>query len=88
MNTPLIAIEPGFLSQYDELPPAIKKKFRKQLSHLKENPQHPSLKIHKLEGSDFWEFYVDDSYRCVFRQDGNIYRLYFVGTHRLIDRFR
>jgi mRNA-degrading endonuclease RelE of RelBE toxin-antitoxin system len=84
----LIAIEPEFLPQYDELPKDIKKKFKKQISLLKENPKHPSLKIHKLEGSEFWEFYVDDFYRCVFQREGNIYKLYFVGTHKLIDRFR
>jgi len=84
----LIAIEPDFLPQYDEFPREIKKKFRKQIALLKENPKHQSLKIHRLEGSQFWEFYVDDFYRCVFKQDGNVYRLYFVGTHKLIDRFK
>jgi mRNA-degrading endonuclease RelE of RelBE toxin-antitoxin system len=84
----LIAIEPEFLPQYDELSGEIKKKFKKQISLLKENPKHPSLKIHKLEGSEFREFYVDEFYRCVFQQEGNIYKLYFVGTHKLIDRFK
>ena len=84
----ILAIDPEFLPQYDELPRDIKKKFKKQISLLKENPKHPSLKIHKLEGSEFWEFYVDDFYRCVLQQEGNIYKLYFVGTHKLIDRFR
>ena len=88
MSRYLIAIEPDFLLQYDELPKEIKKKFRKQIALLKENPKHQSLKIHRLEGSQFWEFYVDDFYHCVFRQDGNVYRLYFVGTHKLIDRFK
>jgi len=84
----LIAIEPEFLPQYDELPKDIKKKFKKQIALLKDNPKHPSLKIHKLEGSEFREFYVDDFYRCVFQQQGNIYKLYFVGTHKLVDRFK
>jgi mRNA-degrading endonuclease RelE of RelBE toxin-antitoxin system len=84
----LIAIEPEFLPQYDELPKDIKKKFKKQISLLKENPKHPSLKIHKLEGSEFRELYVDDFYRCVFQQEGTLYKLYFVGTHKLIDRFK
>jgi len=48
----LIAIEPEFLPQYDELPKTIKKKFKKQIYLLKDNPKHPSLKIHKIEGSD------------------------------------
>jgi len=84
----LIAIEPEFLPQCDELPKTIKKKFKKQIYLLKENPKHPSLKIHKIEGSDFSEFYVDDFYRCVFQQEGNIFKLYFIGTHKLIDRFK
>jgi mRNA-degrading endonuclease RelE of RelBE toxin-antitoxin system len=84
----LIAIEPEFLPQCDKLPRDIKKKFKKQISLLKENPKHLSLKIHKLEGSEFREFYVDDFCRCVFQREGNIYKLYFVGTHKLIDRFK
>ncbi|MHB8880160.1 MAG: hypothetical protein ACYC69_01470 [Thermodesulfovibrionales bacterium] len=88
MSHYLIAIEPEFLPQYDELPKEIKKKFTKQIGLLSENPKHPSLKIHRLEGSDYWEFYVDDFYRCVFKQEGAIFKLYFVGTHKLIDRFK
>jgi len=44
LNRYLIAIEPEFLPQYDELPKEIRKKFKKQISLLKENPKHPSLK--------------------------------------------
>ena len=87
MNKIIIDIPPNVLSQYDELPKAIKKKFRKQLSFLRENPKHRSLQIHQMEGTDFWEFYVDDGYRCIFKRDGNIYQLYYVGTHGLIDNF-
>lgn len=88
MSKYLIAVETEFLSQYDDLPKDIKKKFKKQIVLLSDNPKHPSLRIHKLEGSDFWEFYVDDFYRCVFKHEGSIYKLYFVGTHKLIDRFK
>ncbi|MEK6777390.1 MAG: DNA helicase [bacterium] len=87
MSKIIIDVTPDFFEQ-SALPKDIKKKFKKQLVFLKENPRHQSLKIHKLEGSDFWEFYVDDFYRCVFQQEGNVYRLYFVGTHKLIDRFK
>jgi len=84
----LNAIEPAFLLRYDGLPIEIRKKFKKQISLLKENPEQPSLKIHKLKGSDVLEFYVDDFYRCVFKQEGSIYRLYFVGILKLIDSFK
>ena len=87
MSSYLIAIEPGFLSQYDDLPKEIKKKFKKQLSYLKDNSKHNSLQIHKLEGTDFWEFYVDKGYRCVFKREDNVFKLFFICTHGLIDKF-
>ncbi len=87
MSKYIVAIEIGFLSLDDNLPKEIKKKFIKQLSYLKDNSAHKSLQIHRIEGTDFWEFYVDKGYRCAFKVEGNIYKLYFVGTHKLIDRF-
>jgi len=41
---------------------------------LKDNPGHNSFQIHKLEGTDFWEYYIDKGYRFVFKQEGNIYK--------------
>jgi len=87
MNEIIIELHEKFFGYYDGLPKAIQKKFQKQLSHLRENPRHKSLQIHRIQGSAFWEFYIDKGYRCVFTQDGNRYRLYFVGTHQLIDNF-
>jgi len=34
----------------------------------------------------FWEFYVDKGSRYVFKKEGDRYRLYFIGTHELIDK--
>lgn len=82
----IIDIGISLLCDYDKLPKDIKKKFKKQISFLKENPKHKSLQIHQIEGSTYWEFYVDIGYRCIFEKEGNIYRLLFVGTHKLIDR--
>ncbi len=82
----IIDIGVSLLLDYDELPKDIKKKFRKQITFLKENPKHKSLNIHQIEGTGYWEFYVDVGYRCIFEKEGNVYRLLFVGTHKLIDR--
>lgn len=87
MNDTIIEVHEKFFSYYDQLPKPVQKKFQKQLAYLKQNPSHNSLQIRRLQGSDFWEFYVDKGYRCVFKQDGNRCRLYFVGTHELIDHF-
>ncbi len=83
----VITIDPEFFSQYEALPKTVRKKFKKQLAFLKDNPKHRSLQIHKMEGTDYWEFYVDKGYRCIFKREGHMIRLLFVGTHELIDRF-
>ncbi len=72
---------------YKKLPRAVQKKFKKQVRFLVENPRHPSLKIHRIRGTDYWEFYIDRSYRCVFRQDGATYYLLAAGPHKVIDEF-
>lgn len=87
MNENIIEVTAKFFSYYDELPKEIKKKSKKQLTYLINNPKHKSLQIHKLEGSKFWEFYVDKGYRSVFKREGNRYELHYVGTHKLIDNF-
>jgi hypothetical protein len=86
MKEVIISVESGFFPQYDALPKDIKKKFAKQITFLKANPLHNSLQIHQIEGTEFLEFYVDKGYRCIFKREGNIYKLYYVGTHKLIDR--
>ena len=87
MNGNIIEVTAKFFAYYDELPKEIKKKFKKQLAYLTSNPKHKSLQIHQIEGSEFWEFYVDKGYRCVFKRQGNRYELHYVGTHKLIDNF-
>jgi mRNA-degrading endonuclease RelE of RelBE toxin-antitoxin system len=72
---------------FKSLPVTIQKKLKKQIRFLVENPKHHSLQIHRIEGTRYWEFYVDITYRCVFRQEGNIYYLLAVGSHEVIDEF-
>ena len=72
---------------YKSLPSAVQKKLKKQINFLAENPRHPSLNVHRIEGTSYWEFYVDRSYRCIFRQDGSIYFLLAAGSHKVIDEF-
>ena len=57
------------------------------MEFLAENPKHRSLQIHRIEGTRYWEFYVDIAYRCIFRQEGNTYYLLAAGPHKLIDEF-
>ena len=61
MSKVVVDIEPEFLSQYDKLPKEIKKKFKKQLGYLKENPKHKSLQIHRIQGTDLVVFSINSS---------------------------
>ena len=75
-----------FKEAYKKLPQDIKKKVRKQLHYLQDNPAHPSLQIHKL--NDEWEFYIDIFYRCFFLKQANKITLLTAGTHKLVDRYK
>ncbi len=81
-----IVITEEFRKSFSKLPSDIKKKDRKQLKFLQDNPAHPSLRIHKL--NDEWEFYVDIYYRCFFLREGNRFTLLTVGSHKIVDRYR
>jgi len=87
-ETVRIALTARVRKDYQALPKPIQKKFRKQLRFLAQNPRHPSLQIHCIRGSrDYWEFYIDDAYRCVFRREGNVYYLVAAGPHKVVDEF-
>ncbi len=83
-----IITAPSFKKGYQKLPWNIQQKVDKQLRFLAENPHHPSLKMHRLGETDFLEFYVDIFYRAVCRKEKESIELLFVGTHRLIDRWK
>lgn len=75
-----------FRKIYKKMPEKIQKKLKKQLRFLESNPNHPSLKIHKLNKE--WEFYVDIHYRCFFHKAGNEYILLTIGSHKIVDRYK
>ncbi len=86
MNEIVIEFTDRVRKDYRTLP--IQKKFKKQVRFLAENTRHPSLNIHRIRGSsDYWEFYIDDAYRCVFRRKGSVYYLIAAGPHKVIDEF-
>jgi len=72
---------------FKALPGAVQKKFKKQIRFLAENPKHPSLQIHRIQGTAYWEFYIDRSYRCIIRQEGTVFYLLAAGPHKVVDEF-
>jgi len=62
--------------------PPLYKKIKKQLSIFQLNPQHPSLRTHKLTGDikDSWSISIDKNHRMLYR-DEDTFRFYLFGTH-------
>lgn len=80
---PGIELTESFFRWYNQLPPKIKKKTRKALDFLAENPRHPSLKSKPIEGAKgIYEARVDQKYRLTYeRLPGNVLRIRVVGKH-------
>ncbi len=74
-----------FVRDYRKLPEEIQKSTDKQLGLLLANPQHPSLKVKKMQDPrSIWEGRVTASYRFTFQIVGNTYILRKVGTHDIL----
>ena len=76
----------SFLKDYRRLPAEVKSRVEKQLSYLIENPQHPSLKVKKLKGTDKYEIRVSRGYRLTFRYIDQVLELRRVGTHDILKK--
>jgi mRNA-degrading endonuclease RelE of RelBE toxin-antitoxin system len=80
---PEIEIPDKFKQYFDDLPEEIKKKARKAIRFLAENPGHPSLQTKPVQGAPgIFEARVDRRYRLTYeRLPGDILRLRVVGLH-------
>jgi addiction module RelE/StbE family toxin len=75
-----------FEKHFMRLPLSIKKKAVKKEQLFRENPQHPSLRLHKLSGklSHYWSISVDRQYRIIFRyHNSNTIVFIDIGTHSI-----
>lgn len=76
-----------FIRAYRDLPQRIQRLTDKQLGLLLTNPQHPSLRIKKVEDPrEIWEGRITRSYRLTFQIKGDTYVLRKIGTHDLLKR--
>lgn len=60
--------------------PTLKPKVIKALQYMHVSPTHPSLRLHKLEGSSTWSVSVDMSIRIILHISDELYLLR-IGTH-------
>jgi len=74
-----------FLRSYRKLPERAQKQFKKQLGYLKENPQHPSLRLEKVDRErGIWAIRVTRGYRAAFIMEGGLYIFLEIGEHNKV----
>ncbi len=73
----------GFVRQYKKLPLKIQKKFLERVAVFKENPRHPLLRVHRLQGDMelFESMNVTGDFRALFVREGVAATFHKIGTH-------
>ena len=56
----------------------------KALRFLAVNPRHQSLHTHKIEGTEFFEVYVNMDIRIIFERTGDTIILRAIGHHDIL----
>ena len=73
----------SFWRLYYELPPAVRHQARQAYLLFNDNPDHPSLRFKKLQGTgDFWSVRLAGEYRAICRRDGATVTWVWIGTRQ------
>ncbi len=90
------------MNTHENISILVTERFRKNLerhkrSHVEQkielllkNPSqpHPSLKAHRMQSKDFWELYLSDRARIIYRWGGKgILELHDIGDHVIVEQF-
>ena len=59
----------------------LKKQFKKIVKLLQTDLKHPSLRLHKLSGIDFWSISINESIRIIIRISADKLYLLEIGKH-------
>ncbi len=83
MKMPKIKLSDRFIELYKSLPASIRKKIKRQIQLLEENPRHPSLQTKPIRGTNgIYEARVDINYRLTYeRLPDDILLLRVVAKH-------
>ncbi|MEW6772103.1 MAG: DNA helicase [Bacillota bacterium] len=77
----------SFLEQFCELGKEGQKQVVKTLRLLGDNPKHPSLRVHRIKGTPFWEAYASKSIRVIFQQEDDTLILLACGHHDILKKY-
>lgn len=61
--------------------PSLRSQIRKTVKLLAKDLNHPSLRLHKLSGENYWSISVNKSIRIIARWDGDKLYLLRIGSH-------
>ncbi|MBI3332033.1 type II toxin-antitoxin system mRNA interferase toxin, RelE/StbE family [Candidatus Peregrinibacteria bacterium] len=79
-----IIYKPAFLRTLKKFPMELREEVKEKIRIFREDPKHPSLRVHKLKGAlrGRWSFSVNYQYRVVFRYENEHTVLFLmVGDH-------
>ncbi len=80
-------VRPSFWRAYEKLPPSVKERARLAYQVFAVNPDHPSLRFKKLQGTgELWSVRVSDQYRAVGVRSGDTVQWIWIGTHNEFDK--
>lgn len=79
-----IIYSPSFLKSTKKLPPQVLKSAESKEKIFRENPLHPSLRLHELHGKlkNKWSISITGNYRIIFeRQENGDILFLSIGSH-------
>ena len=81
---PIVIKTKSFNDNFLQLSQEEQKQTIKALRFLAENPRHPSLQTHKVEGTVFIEAYANIDIRIIFERTSDTIVLRAVGHHNIL----
>jgi len=82
-----LIIPPSFKRVMSKKPPSMQAAILECVARLGENPRHPSLRTHRVQGvKGVFEAYVDMANRVTFEWDGPAIRLRNNCNHDIVKR--
>jgi toxin HigB-1 len=83
-----VRYKPSFLRELGKMPPALQEEAKEKIALFGQDPQHPSLKAHKLKGKlrGYWSFSVNYKYRIIYKHESiHAVALLKIGDHSVYE---
>lgn len=77
-----------FRKQWNDLPNDVKHRAQRCIERFRDNPFHPSLRLHQLSGrlKGFWSISIDLKHRIIFEMVSDTALFQSIGTHSLYEK--